>query len=136
MRIFTKSLLMALITLLAVPLSSMAETVTYDFAAAAAAAEADVTLTASERSAGSNNMGTALSFANELQDLLQDQFGFFFRDECTVTLSKEEGGLAMKGSKDTYLFAAESEGWRQGDPDLHGQGAFMRQSRCGRRFQH
>ena len=30
-------------------------------------------------------------------------FGFFFRDECTVTLSKEEGGLAMKGSKDTYL---------------------------------
>ncbi len=96
-------MLIVLMALLGLNMTAQAGVVTYDFAAAAANLEADVTLTASDRAAGSNNMGTALVFANELQDLFQDQIGFFFRNECTVTLSKEEGGLAMVGTKDTYM---------------------------------
>jgi len=103
MKRFTQSMLVVLMALFGLNLQAGAAVKTYDFAAAAASAESDVTLTASERAAGSNNMGTALVFPNELQDLLQDQFGFFFRGECTVSLSKAEGGLTMVGTKDTYM---------------------------------
>ena len=84
---------------MAIPMN--AAEITYDFVAARGALDADVTITASGTSAGTNGMGTALVYPNELGDLFKGNFGFFFRGECTVKLTSE--GLVMTGSKDTYI---------------------------------
>jgi hypothetical protein len=96
-RIYT-SLLAVLMAVLALPIS--AATITYDFVAAHET-YGDVTITSSGTSAGKNGMNTELAYPKELQDLFNGNFGFFFRNECTVKLTSE--GLVMSGSRDTYI---------------------------------